>query len=75
MFIFDHIACYNLTDFGVHLCAVLGVDTALPPLNHCGQGKKILCLASLGWRSLLKDHVQWGSSDAPNEKQVVSAGR
>lgn len=35
----DHIACYNLTDFGVHLCAVLGVDKALPSLNHCGQGK------------------------------------
>lgn len=48
MLISDHTACYSLTDFGVHLCAVLGVDITLPSLNHCGQAKKTVGLASLG---------------------------
>lgn len=42
----DEIALYHPREFGVYLCVVLVVATALAALNCCGQGKGILLLAS-----------------------------
>lgn len=74
MLISDHIACYKPHRFWCSPLCSTGCWYNLAIIESLWSGKEDCLTGRPRWRSLLKDSVKWGSGDAPNEEQVITAG-